>query len=346
MTAFFLAFLLARVTAQDFKAYQNYDFVPGDKILFEDDFRSDQDGEFPAHWKLEKGQGVVNKVQGEPALLLTDGNYAVVAPRIKVSGGTSYLGDTFTIEFDMYPKAGGFERVICFVRGKDGDDDKEANLEVGHDTGFSGLDNDLSSEYKGSSSEDFNNKWHHAAIAWKNGQVKIYIYQYRVLVVPDTGKFKPASVAFGGIGDADNPIVFKNVRVASGGGMNLIDKLTKDGRIIERGILFDVNKATLKPPRRCAERDRQADEGQRVAEARDRRTHGQQRGRGSQHDALASPRRRREEGARRSGRGCVASDDEGLRGDQARRFERHARRQGEQPARGVHKSGVASSVRS
>jgi outer membrane protein OmpA-like peptidoglycan-associated protein len=76
---------------------------------------------------------------------------------------------------------------------------------------------------------------------------KIYIDQYRVLVVPDTGDFKPATVAFGGIGDSDNPLVFKNVRVASGGGMNLIDKLTKDGRIIERGILFDVNKATLKP---------------------------------------------------------------------------------------------------
>jgi OmpA-OmpF porin, OOP family len=209
-----------RLAAQDFKAYQNYDFVPGDKIVFEDDFRADQDGEFPAHWKLEKGQAVVNKVQGEPAFLLTEGNYALVAPRIK---STSYLGDTFTVEFDMYPKAGGFDKVICFVRGKQGDDDKEASIEIGHDTSFGGLDHDLSAEYKG------------------------YIDQFRVLVVPDTGDFKPATVAFGGIGDSDNPIVIKNVRVASGGGMNLIDKLTKDGRIIERGILFDVNKATLKP---------------------------------------------------------------------------------------------------
>lgn len=244
MSACLLAVLLARLSAQDFKAYQNYDFVPGDKILFEDDFRSDQDGEFPAHWKLEKGQAVVNKVQNDPAFLLTDGNYAVVSPRIK---GTSYLGDTFTIEFDMYPKAGGFERIICFVRGKDGDDEKEANLEIGHDVSFSGIDRDLSAEYKGSSAEDFLNKWHHAAIAWKKGQIKIYIDQYRALVIPDTGTFKPASIAFGGIGDADNPIIFKNVRVASGGGMNLIDKLTKEGRIVERGILFDVNKSTLKP---------------------------------------------------------------------------------------------------
>jgi OmpA-OmpF porin, OOP family len=147
----------------------------------------------------------------------------------------------------MITKPGGFDKVICFVRGKQGDDDKEASIEVGHDVSFGGVDHDLSAEYKGSSAEDFNDKWHHAAIAWKKNQVKVYIDQYRALVVPDTGDFKPASVAFGGIGDSDTPIVFKNVRIASGGGMNLIDKLTKDGRIIERGILFDVNKATLKP---------------------------------------------------------------------------------------------------
>ena len=28
------------VGLQDFKAYQNYDFVPGDKVVFEDDFRT------------------------------------------------------------------------------------------------------------------------------------------------------------------------------------------------------------------------------------------------------------------------------------------------------------------
>ena len=72
----------AALRAQDFKTYQNYDFIPGDRIVFEDDFASDRDGEFPAHWKLEKGQGVVNKVQGEPALALTEGNYATVEPRM------------------------------------------------------------------------------------------------------------------------------------------------------------------------------------------------------------------------------------------------------------------------
>jgi OOP family OmpA-OmpF porin len=230
--------------AQDFKAYQNYDFVPGDKIVFDDDFRSDTDGEFPAHWKLEKGQAVVNKVDGEPAFLLTEGNYAQVAPRIT---GKSYLGDTFTVEFDFYPKAGGYEKCIVFLRGKKGGDDAEASVTTGFDTSFEGIDHDLSAEVKGVSDDDFKNHWHHVAIAVKRGQLKLYEDQYRVLVVPDVGDFKPDTLAFGGIGDADNPIVIKNVRVATGGGMNLIDKLTKEGRIVEHGILFDVNRATLRP---------------------------------------------------------------------------------------------------
>jgi outer membrane protein OmpA-like peptidoglycan-associated protein len=229
---------------QDFKAYQNYDFVPGDKVVFEDDFKSDQDGEFPAHWKLETGQAVVNKLQGEPAFLLTEGNYVKVSPRVKTA---SYLGDTFTIEYDFYPKAGGFEKCIVFLNGKIKDEEREASITVGHDVSFEGIDHDLQAELKAVSPEAYVNTWHHVAIVVKGSQAKIYEDQYRALVVPDFGDFKADSVSFGGIGDADNPIVIKNVRIATGGGMSMIDKLTKEGRLITHGINFDVNKSTLRP---------------------------------------------------------------------------------------------------
>src|SRR5450755_2895571 len=87
-------------SAPAMKVYQNYDFVPGDKILFEDNFIDDQDGEFPAHWELKSGQAVLNKVPtGEEGLFLTDGNYAVVYPRMKTK---YYLTDPFTIEYDFF----------------------------------------------------------------------------------------------------------------------------------------------------------------------------------------------------------------------------------------------------
>ena len=68
-----------------------------------------------------------------------------------------------------------------------------------------------------------------------------------MLVIPDVGMFKPESVAFGGIGDPETPIIISSVRIANGGGMTMIDRLAKEGRIVTHGILFDVNKAVVKP---------------------------------------------------------------------------------------------------
>jgi OOP family OmpA-OmpF porin len=238
LSVLFVCTPLAIAAAQDLKAYQNYDFVPGDKIVFEDDFKSDPDGEFPAHWKLDAGQAVVNKVGDEPAFLLTEGNYVKVRPRIK---GDAYLADTFTVEFDFYPKAGGYEKMMVFLNP----DGESREVSIGAEV-VAGFEQSLSATYPGDK-ENFTDKWHHAAIVFKKGQLKVYEDQYRVLVMPDTGEITPKSVSFGGIGDPNNPLVFKNIRIATGGGMNLIDKLTKDGKIVTHGILFDVNQSTIKP---------------------------------------------------------------------------------------------------
>ncbi|HZP47164.1 MAG TPA: OmpA family protein [Vicinamibacterales bacterium] len=231
--------LAASLVAQDYRAYQNYDFVAGDKILFEDDFRDAQDGEFPARWKLRKGQAVVNKVDGEPALLLTDGNYAEVEPRIR---GNAYLPDTFTIELDFYPKAGGFEKIgVMLTNG-----DTDHNVFFGSDVNTENTEHDLSASYPGGS-DAWDNKWHHLALVYKAGQLKAYEDQSRVLVAPDFGEgFQPKSVYFAGIGETDNPLIFRNVRIAAGGAMNVIQTLTRDGKVVSH-ILFDVNSSTVKP---------------------------------------------------------------------------------------------------
>jgi OmpA-OmpF porin, OOP family len=59
--------------------------------------------------------------------------------------------------------------------------------------------------------------------------------------------FAPVAMKFGGIGSQKSPIIFTNVRVAEGGGMNMLQKLTTDGRLVIHGIRFDYNKATIKP---------------------------------------------------------------------------------------------------
>jgi OmpA-OmpF porin, OOP family len=224
---------------QDFKVYQNYDFMTGDKIVFEDDFRNTQDGEFPALWDLLSGQGVVNLMNGEPVFALTEGNYVKVAPRVK---SDVYLEDPFTVEFDFFSKAGGGEGVQVFFK-TDVDDEKFIFFGTEVRTGYS--QNDLSATTPGGP-EGFLDKWHHGALVYAKDQIKGYIDQSRVLVVPHAG-FKPQAVRFGGIADPEHPILLRNVRIANGGGMNLLDKLMKGGRIVTHGILFDVNKAVLKP---------------------------------------------------------------------------------------------------
>jgi len=42
-----------------------FDFVPGDSVIFIDDFTQDELGEFPARWKLSQGTFEVAELEGE-----------------------------------------------------------------------------------------------------------------------------------------------------------------------------------------------------------------------------------------------------------------------------------------
>jgi outer membrane protein OmpA-like peptidoglycan-associated protein len=220
--------------------YQNYDFRAGDKIIFADDFAADQEGEFPAHWDLESGQGVVKKLDGVPAFMLIDGNYVKVKPYMKTP---SYLTDNFSVEFDIYPTRGAYGLKVFFVDAED----------RGADVTLSAEDISWSSEkyFAGKLPEsiaydNYFDKWHHVAIAYKNDQLKAYIDEFRPLTVPHC-EFKPANVTFGGIGSQSDPIIFKDVKIADGASMNMLDKIMTDGKFITHGIRFDVSSATIKP---------------------------------------------------------------------------------------------------
>lgn len=229
---------------QSLKVYANYDFVPGDRIIFEDNFTGDQDGEFPSHWELENGQGILNKIKGSEAFFLTDGNYAIVTPLTKTK---NYLGNIFTVEYDLYHADNGVYGFICFLRNSEGSDIGTVQIALSEAICNFAEGKSLSGTYPSSLSYDnYVGKWHHIAIAYKDKQIKVYVDQVRVLVVPNSG-ITPAYVTFGGIGQVEYPIIFRNVRIATGGNMNMIGKKFTETKIITHGINFDVNKATIKP---------------------------------------------------------------------------------------------------
>lgn len=234
------------------KAFQNYDFIAGDKIVFYDDFVNDQQGEFPSHWGLNKGQGTVNQNGDKRVFNILNGNYAIVKPLIKKK---EYLEDAFTIEYDYFAISGtdcGYGANVFFIDEK-GDDGKSVGIgryksATSHfedaDLGIKDLDG---VEVK-QTDEEYWNHWHHIAIAFKNPQMKVYIDQNRVLVVPNIG-FKPKAITFGGIaGQEDCPISIANFRIANGGSQNMLSSLFTDNKpFITHGITFDIDKASIKP---------------------------------------------------------------------------------------------------
>lgn len=234
--------------------YENYDFVPGEKILFADDFTDDQKGEFPSHWRLCSGQGVTGDVDGKKVFAMTEaanGDFTVVMePRMKKKSG--YMPANFTVEFDMYVPAHA-------------DDENINNNWAG--LNFYGTDEPISSYsdltvsseqmelYSGNLADgkkqlpddiggvNFINKWHHVAIAYKDKQMKIYLDQLRLYVIPEV---KDAGLNKFGVRVAGKCVV-TNIRVAEGGGMNMVGKKFTDAKIITHGINFDIDQATIRP---------------------------------------------------------------------------------------------------
>jgi outer membrane protein OmpA-like peptidoglycan-associated protein len=229
--------------AQDFKTYSNYDFVPGNKILFEDNFRDDADGEFPSHWNLEGGQGVLNKMEDDEVFAVTK-YYSVYSPAIK---NKAYLPAQYTIEFDTWLDAGYDSNEGVYIEFRK-DKEKMGGIYTNHsyfkcEFGDSKLQGDLPATI---ANETYHNKWHHIAIAIKDGQIKVYCDQYRVLVVPNCN-FKATNLAVGGNASEGLNMLFKNFRLAEGGNMNMIGKKFTDTKIVTHGINFDYNKASIKP---------------------------------------------------------------------------------------------------
>jgi outer membrane protein OmpA-like peptidoglycan-associated protein len=228
------------------RSYANYDFVPGGKILFEDDFSGDQDGEFAQHWDLIKGQAVLNKMGDGLVMKITDGNYGVVAPLMKEK---AYLPKEFTLEYDYYQTPGAYGLQFWF---KDANDAEIIKVRASRDGGgisyqVNGEERSLDANLPAELANDaFNNRWHHIAMILKGRTIKLYIDQFRVVNVPQNTAV-PTAVYFGGIATQEDPLIFKNVRIAEGGGANLIGQKFGEGKYISHGIRFDVGKATLRP---------------------------------------------------------------------------------------------------
>jgi len=90
--------------------------------------------------------------------------------------------------------------------------------------------------------------WHHVALSFNKRALKVYYDQTRVLNIPRL-KTKPTSFSISALSHGaakGDPALIKDIRVAEGG-VKLYDRVISEGKFVTRGILFDVNKSTIKP---------------------------------------------------------------------------------------------------
>jgi len=221
--------------------WSKYDFVPGDRVIFEDDLEGEENGEFPSRWDLATGNVEVAEFGGENVIMFRDGAPSIV-PYFE-EAKEDYLPDVFTVEFDLYCSSSDF--VLYLYDRK--------NQQHGSPTGYTDLEiNYYHMDFSTSNSDHPDKKnlaerrWMHVSVAYTNGKLKAYMDETRLINIPRID-FDPKGITLYTYHASDDRLFFvKNVRIAEGG-VKYYDRVMKDGKIIATGIRFDTGKSTLKP---------------------------------------------------------------------------------------------------
>ncbi len=216
---------------QTLKAWSKYDFVPGDRIIFEDNLTGEQNGEFPSKWNLLKGNAE-NAALGNENVISFVKSSTEIAPLMKKP---NYLPEVFTIEFDVYFYTKYNEAYALTLKMVNKIDIRLNKVSMG--------------DFYGSPEAVYKEPgWHHVALSFNKRALKVYFNQDRVLNIPNV-KDKPTEFSISALSHgakAGDPAIIKNIRVAEGG-VRLYDQMLTDGKIVTRGILFESGKAAIKP---------------------------------------------------------------------------------------------------
>jgi OOP family OmpA-OmpF porin len=232
------------------KSYKNYDFVAGDKIIFQPDLSDEADAELPSRFIVKSGNAEIQTFEGEKVLHFQADGHATVAP---LMNSDKYLPEQYTLEFDMMLEndASYFQYVSDFlVEFRKADDQNYKSYPFfkfrmeGISAGSFGDNNAGRQQFAKEVSQSFGagNTWHHFAIYVRKNIGKVYIDQNRVIATNTL----PVGADKVDIQADRYGIKIKNFRLAEGGD-DKYKKIVTDGKFITHGILFDVNQSSIKP---------------------------------------------------------------------------------------------------
>jgi OOP family OmpA-OmpF porin len=236
----------------DPKVWENYDFVPGSKVIFFTDFSEDRVGNFARGLKFKSGQMDVVERDGIKMLRSTARSQFLIPVGRK-------LPQRFTLELDVIapPQSIGGYDLIALEGGTDldrGNTSAEINWQTSGTLIMGGGQTSATSNVKFPDATEslLNGQVAHIRILMDSGYFKMYTNERRVYNIPELG-FKRDSVIrvfVKGTEEPNQATFLTNIRVAESETDVLYDALVAKGRWATQGILFATGKADLRPESR------------------------------------------------------------------------------------------------
>jgi outer membrane protein OmpA-like peptidoglycan-associated protein len=215
-----------------------FDFVPGDSVMFFDDFTQDELGEFPARWRLVQGTYEVAEFEGGRWLRCVSDDSRI---RMKVPNLVE-LPEFWTLEFDIYCEEPMDQAFTVSALNAAESRVWETVYPSGRAFVFRTGDIFSSTPYEGA---DIGGR-HHVMILARGTAVKVYIDRQRVASVPEyyaDAQGKPAMIEFR-LWATTKPMM-TNVRLAEG--CRPPKDMLAAGKLVTYGIRFETGSDVVQP---------------------------------------------------------------------------------------------------
>lgn len=231
-------------------SYSKFDFIPGEKVIFFDDFAQDPVGEFPAKWNTNNNAEVVtiSGLQGKWFKLPADGgNYF---PELQLT-----FPDNVTIEFDVLLSEQNslgisyYSEVVFDVDayGVPGDAGAEVMVSSEAHEFKNYNDNGQGINTSSNKGEIGSEVPAHISVWIQKSRFRMYVNETKVFDIPKGvftdfkyNRFRMETF------NTKADVFVSNVRIAVGA-PDTRNQLITEGKLVTRGILFDVNSDKIKP---------------------------------------------------------------------------------------------------